>query len=236
MTIHGRVWSPRDTSPPRPPHWVLKVAMSVTGVIMAAFVLVHMLGNLKIFSSHSAFNAYSQWLREALYPLLPYEGLLWIARLTLGLCLLIHVWAAAVVWMRSRRSRAQGRPRGRDGWLAKLMLPTGLVILGFVIIHILDLTVGRVVAPAEFQHPDPQFHAAANLVASLDRPIMAILYLTVLIAIALHVAHGIQLAINDLGGTSERLRTIGRIVGYVLALLILVGDSAVVLSAHLGVA
>ncbi|MDO5719326.1 MAG: succinate dehydrogenase cytochrome b subunit [Actinomycetaceae bacterium] len=235
MTIHGRVWSPRDTSPPRPSNWVLKATMSVTGIIMAAFVLIHMLGNLKIFSSHTAFNAYSQWLREVLYPLLPYEGLLWIARLTLGLCLAAHVWAALVVWMRSRRNSAGGRPRGVDGWLAKLMLPTGLVILAFVVIHILDLTIGRLVAPVEFQHPDPQFHAAANLVASLDRPVMAILYLTVLIAVALHVAHGIQLAVNDLGATSQRLRVSARIVGYILALLILVGDSAVVLSAHLGV-
>lgn len=235
MTIHGRVWSPNDTSPPRPPHWVLKVAMSVTGLIMAAFVLIHMVGNLKIFGSHESFNAYSQWLREAFQPLLPYEGLLWIARFTLATCLIIHVWAALTVWARSRQNRGAGRPRGLHGWLAKFMLPTGIVILGFVVVHLLDLTIGKLVAPENFQHPDPQFHAAANLIASLERPAMAILYLTVLLAIALHLAHGIELAVNDLGGSSPRLLKVARIVGYVLALLLVVGDSAVVLSAHLGV-
>ena len=64
MTVHGRVWQP-NVKNPRIANWQLKIAMAITGLIMVAFVFVHMFGNLKIFSSHESINTYSQWLREA---------------------------------------------------------------------------------------------------------------------------------------------------------------------------
>lgn len=234
MTVHGRVWRP-NVKNPRIANWQLKIAMAITGLIMVAFVFVHMLGNLKIFSSHESINTYSQWLREAFMPLLPYEGLLWIARIVLGACLLIHVVAAFMVWSRSRSNQGSAKPRHSKGWFAKLMLPTGLVLLVFIVLHLLDLTIGKLVAPEGFRHPDPEFHAATNLIASLDRPVMAGFYLFMLLALAIHFAHGIELAINDLGTTSEKGRNVARIIGMIVALLVLVGDAMVVLSANLGV-
>ncbi|MDI9588507.1 MAG: succinate dehydrogenase cytochrome b subunit [Acidobacteriota bacterium] len=234
MTVHGRVWQP-NVKNPRIANWQLKIAMAITGLIMVAFVFVHMLGNLKIFSSHESINTYSQWLREAFMPLLPYEGLLWIARIVLGACLLIHVVAAFMVWSRSRSNQGSAKPRHSKGWFAKLMLPTGLVLLVFIVLHLLDLTIGKLVAPEGFRHPDPEFHAATNLIASLDRPVMAGFYLFMLLALAIHFAHGIELAINDLGTTSEKGRNVARIIGMIVALLVLVGDAMVVLSANLGV-
>ena len=88
--------------------------------------------------------------------------------------------------------------------------------------------------PASFQHPDEQFYAATNMIASLDRPVMAVFYLIVLLALAIHLAHGFELAINDLGVTSSSWRKWMRAIGILLAILILVGDAAVVLSANLG--
>lgn len=234
MTVHGRVWQP-NVKNPQIANWQLKIAMAITGLIMVAFVFVHMLGNLKIFSSHESINTYSQWLREAFMPLLPYEGLLWIARIVLGACLLIHVVAAFMVWSRSRSNQGSAKPRHSKGWFAKLMLPTGLVLLVFIVLHLLDLTIGKLVAPEGFRHPDPEFHAATNLIASLDRPVMAGFYLFMLLALAIHFAHGIELAINDLGTTSEKGRNVARIIGMIVALLVLVGDAMVVLSANLGV-
>ncbi|MDO5034200.1 MAG: succinate dehydrogenase cytochrome b subunit [Actinomycetaceae bacterium] len=209
--------------------------MSITGLIMLAFVFVHMLGNLKIFDSHESYNAYSKWLREAFMPLLPYEGLLWIARLVLGACLLIHVVSALIVWKRSLENKGAGRPRGMSAYFAKLMLPTGAVLLLFVVLHLLDLTIGKLVAPAQFQEPDSKFYAATNMIASLDRPVMAAFYIFMLLALAIHLAHGFELAFNDLGVTGVSARKWLRLIGIVIAVLILVGDAAVVFSASFGV-
>ena len=84
-----------DALPPRrrrrTPVWasqrVLKATMAVTGTVMALFVVVHMVGNLKVLAGPEAFNGYAAWLRQVAYPLLPHEGLLWAMRLALGVCI-----------------------------------------------------------------------------------------------------------------------------------------------------
>lgn len=233
MAVHGRVWQPAEKRV-KVGHWQLKMTMAITGLIMLAFVFVHMLGNLKIFDSRDIYNGYSKWLREAFTPLLPYEGLLWIVRIVLGLCLVLHVWAAFSVWSRSTANSGEGRPRSLDGYFAKLMMPTGLVLLLFVVLHLLDLTIGAAVAPATFQEADTNFYAATNMIASLERPGMAVFYLVVLLALAIHLAHGVELAFNDMGVTGATARAWIKPIGMIVAILILVGDAAVVLSANLG--
>ena len=57
--------------------------MATTGILLFGFVLSHMAGNLKIFQGPEKFNAYSEWLREVGYPLLPHGGALWLARVAL---------------------------------------------------------------------------------------------------------------------------------------------------------
>jgi hypothetical protein len=42
-----------------------KIAMAVTGVILIGFVFVHMIGNLKVYFGHEAFNHYAEGLRCA---------------------------------------------------------------------------------------------------------------------------------------------------------------------------
>jgi hypothetical protein len=42
-----------------------KVVMAATGAVLVAFVIAHMLGNLKAFSGAREINAYSRFLREA---------------------------------------------------------------------------------------------------------------------------------------------------------------------------
>ena len=71
-----------DALPPRrrrrTPVWasqrVLKATMAITGTVMALFVVVHMVGNLKVLAGPEAFNGYAAWLRQVAYPLLPHVG------------------------------------------------------------------------------------------------------------------------------------------------------------------
>jgi len=79
--------------------------MAVTGTVMAAFVAVHMVGNLKAFMGPEAYNSYAAWLRSVLYPLLPHEGLLWIMRAVLAACLVLHIAAGVDLWRRGRVAR-----------------------------------------------------------------------------------------------------------------------------------
>ena len=62
-----------------------KVLMAASGVVLFGFVFVHMIGNLKMLfppaDGHFAMDVYAEFLREVGYPLVPHEGVLWLARL-----------------------------------------------------------------------------------------------------------------------------------------------------------
>src|SRR5215203_2674818 len=83
----------------------LKLLMAVSGIIFIGFVLMHMYGNLKAFAGHDAFNEYAHHLRTFGEPMLPHEGLLWIIRVVLLGALVVHVYAAVMLWRRAKRAR-----------------------------------------------------------------------------------------------------------------------------------
>src|SRR5207245_11666815 len=74
-----------------------KVLMAVTGVILFLFVVLHLLGNLKVFEGPAPFNAYAEGLRTVGAPFFARGQLLWIARIVLLGSVLLHIWAAVAV-------------------------------------------------------------------------------------------------------------------------------------------
>lgn len=218
----------------RPSTFTLKQVMAVTGVIFVGYVFVHMIGNLKVFSGPEAFNGYAQWLREVGYPLIPHRGVLWALRVLLVVSVLAHVWASLVLWARGRRARGPHRRRRMPTLLAtgaRTMLPGGVLILVFVGVHLLDLTIGRLVTPESFRSGD----AYQNLVASFSRPWMAIFYAAIMLVIAAHIVHGSRTLLQDLGATGQRLRMVWVVVGVLVALAILLGNALIPVLVQMGV-
>src|SRR5690349_8510199 len=82
-----------------------KIVMAVTGLLMLAFVVVHMLGNLKIFFGAEEFVSYAHWLRTIGEPALHEAWFLWVQRTVLTVALVAHIWAAASLTRQDRRAR-----------------------------------------------------------------------------------------------------------------------------------
>lgn len=220
-----------------PSNVTLKLIMAATGTIFVLFVFVHMVGNLKLFLGAEDYNAYAAFLRTFLFPFLPYEGLLYVMRLALGVCLILHVWAGLTIYVRGRRARGGFSRKGmkKKAWFAKYMVVEGVLLLAFIIVHLLDLTIGRGLAPSRFQEATHEMvgnemvvhaHAYENLVASFSRPWMAIFYTVIMIVAALHIGQGGWNAVNDFGGTGPRLRKIWLIAFLLIALIIMVCNGA----------
>ena len=81
-----------------------KVIMAVTGLIMVAYLITHVLANLLVFQGPANINAYSAFLHGT-------GGALWAARVVLLAALVLHV--AAAVQLANRRFGA--RPVGYAG-------------------------------------------------------------------------------------------------------------------------
>lgn len=228
----------RRRSRHRLPSWGLKATMALTGALWVLFVAIHLFGNLKVFQGPDAFNTYAAWLREAFYPLLPKEFVLWALRGALALSLAAHVACAAVIWWRARKARGPHRAKlhGMASWSSWLMPLTGVVLLAFIVVHLLDLTLGVApVAPDGFTHPaDGTAHAYQNLVASFGRAPMAWFYVAVMVLLGLHIAKGATTMAADLGVMGRRWRAGFVIVGAVLAVAILIGNAAIAILVQLG--
>ena len=224
---HGKITFEPLRERPKFPSWALKLIMAVTGLIFGLYVIVHMVGNMKIFMGEQDFNAYAAFLRTVGYPAIPNEGVLWIFRIVLLVSVILHVYGAFALHGRARQSRGKFRRQGMvGGWntfTARTMIITGVVLLAFIIFHILDLTVGAAVAPENFVHGE----AYANLVASFSRPLVAIWYIIAQLALLLHLSHGLWTATSDLGITGARWRKVMLFLSGLIPLLVVVGNIAI---------
>lgn len=199
-----------------------KIAMAVTGVILIGFVVVHMLGNLKVYYGAESFNHYAEWLRTLGVPFFGRSQVLWILRVILLAAVLIHIWAAYQLTMRARRARSVGYKQW-DGDLvfsysSRTMRWGGVIILLFVIYHLMHFTFGN--AHPDFVHGDV-YH---NFVVGFSSWPVSIAYIVAMIALGFHLYHGFWSMLQSLGANNEKYNHLRRPIAAILTLLIVVGN------------
>lgn len=202
--------------------------MAVTGILFVLFVIAHMYGNLyKLFAGHAAFNEYSEHLRTMFEPILPRHGFLTIMEVVLGIAVVLHVYSAAQLWKRAKAARPQRyvmRKSVAQSFSSKWMRWGGLFLLLFVIWHLLQFTnpkinVGSGGNGASIKH-DPYM----LVVHTFNVWWMTLIYVLAMIALGMHLHHGIWSASQTLGFTNNaRARSIAKTVGVVVALIVAVG-------------
>jgi len=201
-----------------------KWVMGVTGVALMGFVLAHLIGNLKLYLSKEEINLYGEALRTMPGALLPRTVLLWTLRIGLILAFVFHIHAAAGLTLINRRARpAADRYQSKRDYVAadyasRTMRWTGVIILLFLIFHLMDLTWGN--ANSHFLRGDPY----NNLIYSMQRVPVAIVYILAMIALALHLYHGAWSMFQSMGITNPRYNKLRRRFAQGFALLILVGN------------
>jgi succinate dehydrogenase / fumarate reductase, cytochrome b subunit len=209
-----------------------KWVMGVTGVILMLFVLVHMIGNLKLFLSKSELNLYGEALRDMPGHLLPRTVLLWAIRIVLIGAFAFHIHAAATLTIMNRKARPDAYKSPRDyiaaDFASRTMRWTGIIVGLFIIFHLLDLTWGP--ANSEFVRGDPY----NNLVYSLQRPVVAIVYILAMIALAFHLYHGSWSLFQSLGINNPKYNKARRTFAQVFAAVILVGNLTFPVAVQLG--
>jgi succinate dehydrogenase / fumarate reductase cytochrome b subunit len=201
-----------------------KALMAVTGLVLALYVLVHMLANLQAFEGAARLDHYAAQLRV-------FPALLWTARAVLLVAVVVHVVAGLELWADHRRARPVGyrdfHPTASTP-ASRTMIWSGLLILGFVVYHLLDLTFG--VANPDYR-PGAVFH---NVVVSFGRGAAVLFYVLAVAGLGFHLWHGLWSMFQSLG-VARRAFTPGiRRAAAVLATVIAVGFAAVPLAVLFG--
>ena len=200
--------------------------MAVTGLILIAYLLAHMYGNLKVFAGPVAFNEYAHHLRTLGQPILPYSGALWVIRAVLIISVIGHMYAAFRLWSRARHARGGVRRyhsnKARTGvqrtYASVTLRWGGVVIVLFVIYHLLHLTWNII-------------HHGGAAATPFDRVVngfqiwsVVLAYTIAVIAVGLHVRHGTWSALTTLGAnTSSLARQRLNVIAYAVAGLLTIG-------------
>jgi succinate dehydrogenase / fumarate reductase cytochrome b subunit len=209
-----------------------KVIMAVSGMVLVGFVIFHMYGNLKMYEGPEVFNAYAAGLRTIGYPIFGYEHLLWVARLGLIAAVVLHIWAATMLTIQSRKSTAAfavsgtqryGEKKRQAGYAAYTMRYGGLLIFLFILFHVAHLTFGAFYAPGQFQHPhNGEYEVYNNVIYGFQNPIISGIYMITMIFLGLHLFHGVWSMFQTLGLNNAKYTRLLKILAIVVALVVAV--------------
>jgi succinate dehydrogenase / fumarate reductase cytochrome b subunit len=187
-----------------------KAWMAISGLLLVGFLTTHLLGNLLLFAGDEgeAFNAYAAAISNN--PLLP------VAELLLATLFLAHLALGVRVSMENRASRELRYQRlanhGGRTTGSGTMLISGIVVLLFLIIHLIDFRL------------DPSTHQdmASAVTSKLGGAKGAFTYGVGVAALGLHLSHAIGSAFQTLGVNHPKydsaLQIAGRGLGVILAL------------------
>jgi succinate dehydrogenase / fumarate reductase, cytochrome b subunit len=189
-----------------------KQLMAATGLLFLLFLATHLLGNLSIYGGPAAFIDYAVHLHAL-------GKLLVVAEVGMAVALIIHVGAAAVLFLENRRARpvryTADRSAGGRTLSSQTMPYTGLLILGFIGVHL-----------ATFSHHIVD-QTTRNIfqiaVAVFSQKIYLVIYLLGVILVAFHVRHGLWSALQTVGASHPKYTPFIHKLSIVFALIVGVG-------------
>jgi succinate dehydrogenase / fumarate reductase cytochrome b subunit len=194
-----------------------KIIMAVTGIVLVAFVCVHLLGNSSVFLGADAINAYAQ----KLHSLGPF---VWVFRLVMLAAFAIHIIFGIQLTLENRAATPEKNvqvKRLKTGFGAETMIVSGLVMLAFVVYHLLQFTV-RVTNP-EIYIPlgnSGMVDVYYMVVNGFKSTLTVIIYLIGMAFLFLHVSHGFQSLFQTIGLSNDKslpvMGMVSKLVGFVL--------------------
>jgi succinate dehydrogenase / fumarate reductase cytochrome b subunit len=205
-----------------------KMLIGATGLLLFAYLLLHLAGNLLIFAGQDTFNEYSHTLISN--PLtVPVE-------IGLALVFALHIYKTIVMWLANRRARGIGYEKkawagrtSRKSLASTTMIWTGLVTLVFVGIHLAQMKYG-----AWYEIGDPTirdlYRTELEVFAS---PLWVAVYVVCTILIGFHLRHGISSAFQSLGADHPVYTRHIVVIGTILAIVIGGGFAIIPIWVHL---
>ncbi len=225
--------------------------MAVSGVVLILFVVGHLVGNLQVFEDPDRINGYAHFL-QSLGPTL------WAARIFLLVCVSLHIWAATMLALESRRARGD-EPYAVKRWIratvaSRTMRWTGYIVLAFILYHLAQFTVG-VAQPASFKENIPHYTMRGDyhilgftavpagtevldvrsmMIRGFSNPLVSIFYIVAIGLLSLHLLHGGESLFQTLGWRNHRWERGLRAVVTVLCAAYFLGNLAIPGSVLLG--
>lgn len=192
-----------------------KLIMSITGLFMMTFLVLHLILNLLLLSSDgTAYNTAVHFMGT--------NPLIKIMEPVLAAGFIFHIVYAAILTLKNSQARPVGYKVQNQGnsssWASRSMVPLGLAILLFLGLHIFNFYVKMKFTGGldEVSIDGVMMHDAYTFVGSLFlNPVYDLIYIAAFILLGIHLSHGFWSAFQSIGLSNEiwkhRLSTIGTV-------------------------
>lgn len=172
-----------------------KLIMSLSGFFLILFLTVHMSVNLVAVFSLDAYDAACEFMST--------NPLIQIMVPVLAMGFVIHIVYAFILSWQNRQARGPvGYASGNDtkiGWASKNMLVLGLIVIGFLAVHLNHFWAKMQLLEWTGQE---SVKASVLLLEVFSKPLNVIIYILWILALCLHLVHGFWSAFQSIGLTN----------------------------------
>ena len=200
-----------------------KVVMAVTGLLMVLFVVGHLLGNLSIFAGANGINAYAAKLHEM-------APVVWITRVVMLVSVVTHLALSIQITLENEAANPHKYAVDRSlraTFASKSMIWTGLLLGVFIVGHLLHFTIRSLPGTVLGVDALNRFDVFAMVTDAFRRFSVSALYVVAMVALFLHLSHGVQSLFQTLGLSNDKLQPSYGTGGKVLSTIFLIGYSAI---------
>lgn len=200
-----------------------KLIVAVTGIILVGFLVAHMVGNLLIYQGRESLNDYAYFLHHFLH-----GWGIWMFRAVLLGAFVLHI-VATIALVRENRAARSSRyafdatvqaPRS-----SRMMIFSGLTVLGFIIFHLLHFTIRVDPDLANMKDPmDPSRHDVYGMVITgFQNPLVVLFYIVAISFFCTHLNHGISSLFQTLGLRSGKTKAVIGKLGVAITIALWLG-------------
>jgi succinate dehydrogenase / fumarate reductase, cytochrome b subunit len=192
-----------------------KLLIGFTGLLLFAYLLLHLAGNLIVFAGQDTFNGYSHVLIS--------NPLVVPVEIALLLVFVLHVYKTVAMWLGNQSARPVGYEKkawaghtSRKSVSSTTMIWTGLVTFFFVAVHLKQFKFGP-----WYEIGDPPVRDLYRMeVEVFTSPLWVGFYVLCAVLVGFHLRHGISSAFQSLGADHPIYTTRLVLLGTILAVLI----------------
>ncbi len=178
-----------------------KQIVATTGLLLIIYVIAHLAGNLFIYAGPEVYNAYAKKLTDL-------RPGLYVVEFGLLLVFLIHIFVTAVLVSQNITARttqyAVYKPVGSRSLATRLMSMSGTIVLAFVIWHLLDFTFVDKHGARSVLADGESYGLYGVVYNAFSDPLHSFFYIIAMIAVGLHLSHGVQSFIQTFGFNHPR--------------------------------
>ncbi len=197
-----------------------KYLMAITGLFLCSFLVIHLIGNVALFTDPVQFNEYTRFMSS--------NPLIRIMEIVLVAGFLTHIIDAIILTKANKAAQPvkYAMDNKKSSWYSRNMGLTGTIILVFLIIHLQSFWYGYKfgdVAMTVDSSGDPIKDMFIMVKAAFSQPWYSAIYVIGMLLLGTHLNHGFQSAFQSIGLRHKKYTPTIQKIGTAFAVAVTLG-------------